>query len=95
MPVEVRDPQTGRSCALTVIGVLTDTVPLEMAGISTSQRTLAAAFPGRAPADDPLPRAAPGVDPDAAAAALESAFLANGMEAESFAETSTTPSPPR
>ena len=31
--VVVRDPQTGRSVKLTVIGVLSDTAPLEMAGI--------------------------------------------------------------
>ena len=37
-PAERRD--------LTVIGVLTDAAPLEMSGMSTSQRTLSAAFPG-------------------------------------------------
>ena len=41
---------------LTVIGILKDTAPLEMVGISTSQQTLAAAFPGRVRADDPLLR---------------------------------------
>ena len=51
-----------------------------MAGISTSQRTLAAAFGDRARADRRTCFAlAPGVDPDATAQALESAFLANGM----------------
>ena len=36
--VVVRDPQTGRSLRLTVIGVLSDTAPLTMAGIWTSQK---------------------------------------------------------
>ena len=41
--VVVRDPQTGRQLRLTVIGVLSDTAPSEMAGIWTSQQTLAGA----------------------------------------------------
>ena len=47
----------GRRLQLTVIGILKDTAPLEMVGISTSQQTLASAFPGRAQPDDPLLRA--------------------------------------
>ena len=46
--VDVRDPQTGRIARLTVIGILSDSAPLDMAGISTSQATLDRAFPGRA-----------------------------------------------
>jgi putative ABC transport system permease protein len=84
VPIEVADPQTGRRLRLTVIGVLKDTAPLEMAGISTSQRTVAAAFPGRVVPTIHYFSVAPGVDPDAAAARLESAFVASGMEAESI-----------
>ena len=54
IPLEVVDSQTGRRTRLTVIGVLSDSAPFEMAGISTSQATLAAAFPGTRGADDPL-----------------------------------------
>jgi putative ABC transport system permease protein len=84
IPLEVVDSQTGRKTRLTVIGVLSDSAPFEMAGISTSQATLAAAFPGRAAPTIHYFSVAPGVDPDQAAARLESAFLANGLEAESI-----------
>ena len=82
--VEVRDPQTGRRARLTVIGVLKDAAPLEMNGISTSTATLAKAFPGRATPTIHYFAVAPGVDPEAAAGRLESAFLSNGLEAESI-----------
>jgi putative ABC transport system permease protein len=84
VPVVVRDPQTGRRTRLTVIGVLPDTAPLEMLGISTSQATLADAFPGRVRPTIHYFATAPGVDPDAAADRIEAAFLRNGMEAESI-----------
>lgn len=83
-PLEIVDTQTGRRTRLTVIGVLSDSAPLEMGGISTSQDTLAAAFPGRAEPTIHYLSLARGVDPDEAAARLESAFLANGLEAESI-----------
>ncbi|HSK15857.1 MAG TPA: FtsX-like permease family protein [Gaiellaceae bacterium] len=83
-PVTVRDPQSGREVTLTVIGILADTAPLEMAGISTSQATLSRAFPGRANPTVYYFDVAEGVDPRAAAAELESTFLAYGMEAESI-----------
>jgi putative ABC transport system permease protein len=86
VPVEVSDPRTGRPLRLTVVGVLADGAPLEMMGLSTSQRTLAAAFPGRARPTVHYLTTAPGVDPDAAAADLEAAFLGRGMEAESMEE---------
>ena len=38
--VDVRDPQTNVVQPVTVIGVLSDTVPFSMAGISVSQRAL-------------------------------------------------------
>ena len=86
IPVEVRDAQTGRRARLTVIGVLSDTAPFEMYGLSTSQPTLGAAFPGRARPTIHYLQTAPGVDPDTAAQRLESAFLGNGMQAESIEE---------
>lgn len=84
VPVDVTDPQTGRSRRITVIGVLAETAPVEMIGLSTSERTLAEAFPGRAVPTIHYFGLAPGVDPDRAANTLESAFLANGLEAESI-----------
>jgi putative ABC transport system permease protein len=81
--VTVRDPQTGRRTTLTVIGVLADSTPQLMAGIWTSQRTLAPVFGDRVLPTTHLFALSPGVDPKATAATLESAFLANGMEADS------------
>ncbi len=81
--VEVRDPTSGTEFTLTVVGVLDDSVPWEMAGITTSQATLA-----------PLgERARPttfwfgltdGADPCTVATALESAFLDDGLEAQTL-----------
>ena len=84
IPVEIEDTQTGRRTRLTVIGVLKDTAPLEMLGLTTSQETLAAAFPGRVDPSIFYFRTEPGVDPDAAAARLESTYLSSGLEAESI-----------
>jgi putative ABC transport system permease protein len=86
IPVEVLDKQTGRSTRLTVIGILRDTAPLEMVGITTSQETLSTSFPGRTVPTIHYFGLAPGVDPEDAAAKLESAFLANGLEAQSIEE---------
>lgn len=83
--VRVRDPQTGRRVTLTIVGVLSDSAPLDMAGLSTSQQTLATAFPGRARPTVHYVDLKPGADADAAATRLESAFLSSGMEAESIA----------
>jgi putative ABC transport system permease protein len=85
IPVQIRDPQTGRSVRLTIIGVLADTAPFEMIGLSTSQSMLAAAFPGRVAPTIHYFDLAPGVDAEQAVAQLESAFLANGLEAQSIA----------
>jgi putative ABC transport system permease protein len=82
--LSVRDPQSGAATTVTVIGVLAETVPVDMSGIWTSQDTLAADFPGRARPTVHFFSVAPGVDPDGAATALESAFLAQGMQAESI-----------
>jgi putative ABC transport system permease protein len=84
IPLSVRDPQTGRRLRLTVIGILKDTAPLEMAGISSSQATYRHAFPGRFDPTIHYFALAPGVDPETTATKLESAFLANGMQAESI-----------
>lgn len=86
IPVEVLDKQTGRTATLTVIGVLADTAPFEMVGISTSQTALEEAFPGRVRPTIHYFATAPGVDPEDEAARLESAFLENGLEAQSIQE---------
>ncbi len=86
IPVDVVDRQTGANVQLTVIGVLKDVAPFEMVGLSTSQQTLATAFPGRAEPTIHYFATAPGVDPAEAAASLESAFLANGFEAQTIRE---------
>lgn len=80
----MRDPQTGRQVRLKVIGVLKDTAPLEMAGISSSQATYKRAFPGRFRPTIHYFALGAGVDPEETATKLESAFLPNGMQAESI-----------
>ena len=84
--VDVRDPQTGVEIRLTVVGVLSDTAPYSMAGISTSQSTLEEAFGERVQPTVHLFALREGVDAGATAQALEAAFLANGMEADSIEE---------
>jgi putative ABC transport system permease protein len=84
IPVSVRDTQTGRQVRLKVIGVLKDTAPLEMAGISSSQATYQHAFPGRFRPTIHYFALGAGVDPEETATKLESAFLPNGMQAESI-----------
>jgi len=86
IPVEVLDKQTGRRATVTVIGILKDTAPLEMLGISSSEATLKAAFPARIRPTVHYFGLTPTVDPEDTAAALESAFLASGLEAESIQE---------
>jgi putative ABC transport system permease protein len=82
--VAVRDPQTGKRLVLTVIGVLSDTTPEFMAGIWTSQATLAPVFGDRVLPTTQLFALQRGVDPAATAKKLESAFLAHGMQADSL-----------
>jgi putative ABC transport system permease protein len=86
VPVEIRDPETGAIVPVSVIGVLRDTAPEFMIGLSTSQATLAP-FGERALPDTYWLRVVEGVDPRETAQELESAFLGNGMEAEALAET--------
>jgi putative ABC transport system permease protein len=82
--VAVRDPQTGKRLVLTVIGVLADSAPEFMAGILTSQATLTPVFGDRVLPTTHLFALASGVDAKATAKKLESAFLANGMQADSL-----------
>jgi putative ABC transport system permease protein len=84
IPIEVQDRQSGRRVILTVIGVLSESTPLEMSGISTSQKTLDTSFPGRAYPTIFYFALDPAADASATATQLESAFLAYGMEAESI-----------
>jgi len=81
LPVEVRDPQTGEVRRLTVVGVLKDTASTAMLGLTTSQRTLAP-YGERARPTNYLFALADGVDHRDLAGRLESAFLANGMQAD-------------
>jgi len=82
IPVEVRDPQTGRTVPLTIIGVLKDAAPWFMIGVSTSQRLVAQQFPEQAAPAMHFFDLREGVDARRTADALESAFLENGTEAE-------------
>jgi putative ABC transport system permease protein len=84
VPIEVRDSQTGNSVRLKVIGVLADNVPLAMAGITASQETLSESFGDRVQPTVYYVDLAEGVDPRAEARKLESAFLANGLEADAL-----------
>jgi putative ABC transport system permease protein len=79
--VEVRDPITGNSTMLTVIGVLQDVVPEFMIGLSTSQSVVQNAFPEQAQPNAHLIRLSADADPAVISDALESQFLENGMEA--------------
>ncbi len=80
----VRDQQTGKRLTLTVIGVLSDSAPTFMGGVWTSQRSLAPVFGNRVLPTIHLFALRPGVDPKATAHTLESAFLANGMQADAL-----------
>jgi putative ABC transport system permease protein len=84
--VVVRDPQTGKQLRLTVIGVLAETAPQDMIGIFTSQATLSHAFGDRVKPTSYLFALKRGVDARATAKALESAFLANGMQADALSK---------
>jgi putative ABC transport system permease protein len=84
--VTVRDQQTGKRLTLTVIGVLSDSAPEFMSGIWTSQRSVERAFGDRVLPTIHLFKLKPGVDPKATAQRLESAFVANGMQADSLKE---------
>ncbi len=84
--VDLRDPQTGRHVRVTVIGVLAESAPLGMAGVTTSQATLSRAFGDRVTPTSYLFALRKGVDPKATATKLEAAFLANGMQADALSK---------
>ena len=84
IPVTVQDPQTGKRTRLTIIGVLKETAPMAMGGISTSQRSLDPVFGSRVQPTAHYFKLAPGVDPEETADRLETSFLANGMKADSL-----------
>ena len=82
IPVVTRDPQTGKTLRLTVIGVLEDGAPQAMYGLSTSQATVSAAFGHRVTPTVYYFALPPAVDARATAPKLEAAFVANGLEAD-------------
>jgi len=84
--VSVRDPQTGRHVRLKIVGVLVDSVPMEMNGIWASQRTLAGAFGQRVRPTLYFLDLRPGVDARAEAQKLEAAFVTHGVEADALQE---------
>ena len=86
VPIEVIDPLTGATHQLTVIGVLPDVIPDYMIGITTSQRFVETAFPNHAQPFAHLVEVKDPADAKRIAGELESAFLANGMEATVLSE---------
>jgi putative ABC transport system permease protein len=85
VPIDVRNPESGQVTRFTIIGVLRDSMPFEMAGISTSQRALAAYGDQSRPTMH-LIALKPRVDATRYTKQLESAFLANGLHADTFAK---------
>lgn len=84
IPVHLQDPQTGKALTVHIIGVLSDKTPELMAGIWTSQSSLAPVFGDRVIPTTYLFTLQEGVDPESEANALESAFLAHGLQADSL-----------
>ena len=82
--MEVRAPQTGETLRLTVVGILSETAPWEMIGLSTSQDAVTTAFPGRTRPTIHYFALGAGEDAREAATRLEAAFLTSGMEAEAI-----------
>jgi putative ABC transport system permease protein len=77
--VEVRDPGSGATLDLTVIGVLEQSA-LTGYGLITSQATLEKGLSVTLPEPTYYVRLADGASPGATSAALESVFLKNGLE---------------
>ncbi len=84
--VDVRDSAGGPPLRLTVIGVLSDAAPYEMAGIWTSQPTLAARFGDRVVPTLHLLDLEEGADAVSFATRLEAAFVSSGMESDALQE---------
>ncbi|MBL8056126.1 MAG: FtsX-like permease family protein, partial [Anaerolineales bacterium] len=80
LKLQVRDPATQATLDVTVIGVLEQSA-LTGFGLMVGREAVAAAMPDALPAPVYYIRLAPGVDPAAASAGLESAFLKQGLEA--------------
>ena len=76
---EVRDPNSEATFDVTIIGVLEQTA-ITGYGLITSQETLEKGLNIELPAPTYFVRLAEGVDPVSTSAALESAFLKNGLE---------------
>jgi putative ABC transport system permease protein len=79
IPVEVREPYSGATFDVTVIGVLNQTA-ITGYGLITSQATLEKELPIALPTPTYYIRLAEGVNPASTSAALESVFLKNGLE---------------
>ena len=77
--VSVREPNTEASFEVTIIGVLEQTMMTGF-GLVTSRETLEQALPFELPAPTYFIRLEEGIDPAQAGAALESAYLKNGLE---------------
>jgi putative ABC transport system permease protein len=77
--LEVRDPSTEGTFEVTVIGVLEQSAIMGY-GLITSQETLERGLDAALPSPTYYVRLAEGVDPGDTSAALESAFLKNGLE---------------
>jgi putative ABC transport system permease protein len=77
--LEVREPNTGATFDVTVIGVLEQSA-ITGYGLVTSQETLEEELPFELPVPTYFVRLARGVDPVSTGTALESAFLKNGLE---------------
>jgi putative ABC transport system permease protein len=85
VPVDAVDPLTGTTLHLTVIGVLSDSAPYAMSGITVGQATLAP-FGDRARPSVHHLAVRPGADPDTVARRVEAALLDRGAEAKSYRE---------
>jgi putative ABC transport system permease protein len=77
--VDAREPNTGTTIELTIIGVLEQSA-ITGFGLVTSQETLERALPFDLPAPTYFIRLAEGVDPGSTSTALESLFLKNGLQ---------------
>jgi putative ABC transport system permease protein len=81
--VSLRDPLSGISSTLTVVGVLSDNVPFSMSGIAVSQAALAP-FGDRALPTVHHFAVRDGADAEAVAKAVEASLLRRGAEAETY-----------
>jgi putative ABC transport system permease protein len=86
VPVELTDRATGKKTQVQIIGVMKDAAPFFMVGILTNQRLVEEDFPEQSAIVTHFVQLRDGVDVEATADQLESAFLVNGMEAEVMQE---------